>query len=169
MKIKQIKKFLEYLFFFFYFLFEEIVIKSAKKLLAFIKSFDLYEKIMLYIQKSNDFILLFSFIFIVLLAEISSTFGLFLLAKGLLIPGIFFYILKIVIYIPSIDIFKRNKDRLLKYKIIQFGVFLYEKIEQNPIFLKFKLKLKKFKEAMLLAFKDFKKIFIDFWRNLWKV
>jgi len=169
LKIKQIKKFLEYLFFFLYFIFEEIVIKSAKKLLLFIKSFDLYEKIMLYIQESNDFILLFSFVFIVLLAEISSTLGLFLLAKGFLISGIFFYILKIVIYIPSIDIFKRNKNRLLKYKIIQIGLFIYEKIEKNPLFLELKKRFKLLKEKILLSFKDFKNRFIDFWRNLWKI
>ena len=123
---------------------------------------------MLYIEKSNDFILLFSFVFIVFLAEISATIGVFLLAKGFVVLGIIFYILKIIIYIPSIDIFRRNKDRLLKYKIIQFGVFLYEKIEKNPLFLEIKKRFKKLKEAVLMAFKDFKIKFIEFWRNLWK-
>ncbi len=124
---------------------------------------------MLYIEKSNDFILLFSFVFIVILAETSATVGVFLFAKGFLISGIFFYILKIVIYIPSIDIFKRNKERLLKYKIIRFGAFLYEKIEKNPLFLKLKKKFRLLKEKILLAFKDFKKKFINFWSDLWKV
>ena len=123
---------------------------------------------MQYIEKSNDFILLFSFVFIVLLAEIISTFALFLFAKGFIISGAFFYILKIIIYIPSIDIFRRNKERLLKYKIIQFGVFLYEKIEKNPLFLEIKKRIKELKENILRKFRDFKIKFIEFWRNLWK-
>ena len=169
MKIIQIKKILEYLFFFLYFIFEEVVIKSAKKLLSFIKSFHFYEKIMRFVEEGNDFILLFSFVFIVAIAEISSTIGLFLIAKGFIVLGIIFYVLKIIIYIPSIDIFKRNKERLLKYKIIQIGVFLYEKIENNPLFLEFKRKIKEFKEMILISFKKFKKDFISFWKNLWKV
>jgi len=168
LKIKQIKKFLEYLFFFLYFIFEEVVIKSAKKLLSFIKSFHFYEKIMRFIEEGNDFILLFSFVFIVAVAEISSTIGLFLLAKGFIVLGIIFYILKIIIYIPSIDIFRRNRQRLLKYKIIQIGTFLYEKIENNPLFLEFKRKIKEFKEMILVSFRKFKKEFIEVWRKLWK-
>ena len=169
MKIKQqIKKFLEYLFFFLYFIFEEIVIKSAKRLLSFIKSFHFYEKIMRFVEEGNDFILLFSFVFIVVMAEISASIGVFLAAKGYVLTGMAFYVLKIIIYIPSIDIFKRNKERLLKYKIIQIGAFLYEKIENNPLFLEFKRKIKEFKEMILISFKKFKKNFIEVWRNLWK-
>ena len=123
---------------------------------------------MQYIEESNDFILLFSFVFIVFLAETSATIGVFLAAKGFVILGIIFYILKIIIYIPSIDIFKRNKNRLLKYKIIQFGVFLYEKIEKNPLFLEIKKRVKELKKIVLKAFRDFKIKFIEFWRNLWK-
>ena len=168
MKIKQIKKFLEYFFFFLYFIFEEVVIKSAKRLLYFIKSFHFYEKIMSFIEEGNDFILLFSFVFIVVLAESFATIGVFLLAKGFIVLGIVFYVLKIIIYIPSIDIFRRNKERLLKYKIIQIGAFLYEKIENNPIFLGIKRKIKEFKEIILISFRKFKNDFISFWRNLWK-
>ena len=123
---------------------------------------------MQYIEKSNDFILLFSFVFIVFLAETSATIGVFLAAKGFVVLGIIFYVLKIIIYIPSIDIFSRNKERLLKYKIIQFGVFLYEKIEKNPLFLEIKKRIKEFKENILRKFRDFKIKFIEFWRNLWK-
>ncbi len=123
---------------------------------------------MLYIEKSNDFILLFSFVFIVVLAETLATIGVFLAAKGFIVLGIFFYILKIIVYIPSIDIFKRNKERLLKYKIIQIGLFIYEKIENNPLFLELKRKLKNFKYIILSLFKDYKIKFINFWRNLWK-
>ena len=126
---------------------------------------------MSFIEKSNDFVLLFSFVFIVVLAESFATIGVFLIAKGFIILGIIFYVLKIIIYIPSIDIFKRNKERLLKYKIIQIGAFLYEKIENNPLFLEFKRKIKEFKEMILISFRNrkFKKDFIEVWRNLWKV
>ncbi len=124
---------------------------------------------MLYIEKHNDFILLSAFVFIVILAEITSTLALFLFTKGFLILGIFFYILKIIIYIPSIDIFRRNKERLLKYKIIKLGVFLYEKIENNPFFIEIKNRIKNIKIMLLFSFKKFKDKFIKFWRNLWKV
>ena len=123
---------------------------------------------MLYIENSNDFILLVSFVSIVFLAETSATIGVFFAAKGYMIIGTLFYILKIIIYIPSIDIFRRNKERLLKYKIIQFGVFLYKKIEKNPLFLEIKKRVKEFKKTILIAFRDFKIKFIEFWRNLWK-
>ncbi len=124
---------------------------------------------MFYIEKHNDFILLSAFVFIVILAEITSTLALFLFTKGFLILGIFFYILKIIIYIPSIDIFRRNKERLLKYKIIKLGVFLYEKIENNPFFIEIKNRIKNIKIMLLFSFKKFKDKFIKFWRNLWKV
>ncbi len=124
---------------------------------------------MQYIEKHNDFILLSAFVFIVILAEITSTLALFLFTKGFLILGIFFYILKIIIYIPSIDIFRRNKERLLKYKIIKLGVFLYEKIENNPFFIEIKNRIKNIKIMLLFSFKKFKDKFIKFWSNLWKV
>jgi len=123
---------------------------------------------MRFIEEGNDFILLFSFVFIVVMAEISASIGVFLAAKGYVLAGVVFYVLKIIIYIPSIDIFRRNKKRLLKYKIIQIGAFLYEKIENNPLFLEIKRKIKEFKEMILISFRTFKKDFIEVWRNLWK-
>ncbi len=117
---------------------------------------------MQYIEKSNDFILLFSFVCIVILAETSATIGVFLAARGYVITGAVFYILKIIIYIPSIDIFRRNKKRLIKYKIIQIGLFIYEKIEKNPLFSELKKKFRLLKEKILLAFKECKKKFINF-------
>ncbi len=149
-------------------MFEEVVIKSAKTLLNFIKSFHFYEKTMLYIEKSNDFILLFSFVFIITLAETISTIALFLLAKGFFISGIFFYVLKIIIYIPAIDIFKRNKQRLIKYKIVKFGIFIYEKIEKHPLFIEIRKKINIFKAKIIVKLIQFKEEFIIFWRNLWK-
>jgi uncharacterized membrane protein (DUF485 family) len=123
---------------------------------------------MQFIENSNDLVLLFSFVFIVILAETSATIGVFLAAKGFVITGSLFYILKIIIYIPSVDIFRRNQNRLMKYKIIQFGYFLYEKIEKNPLFLELKEKFKQLKEKIAFFIKPYKEKFKSFWRKMWK-
>lgn len=123
---------------------------------------------MQHIQNSNDLLLLSSFVFLILLAEFVSTFALFLFAKGFFLSGIFFYVLKIIIYIPGIDIFKRNKQRLLKYKIVKFGMLIYEKIENHPLFIEIKRRIKDFKEKIIVKFRKVKDEFIIFWRKIWK-
>ncbi|GAX88280.1 conserved hypothetical protein [Lebetimonas natsushimae] len=120
-----------------------------------------------FIEKSNDLILMLSFVCIVILAETSATFGVFLTAKGHIILGGLFYIFKIIIYIPSVDIFRRNKNRLMKYKIIQFGYFLYEKIEKNPVFISLREKFRIFKEKVVFFIKPYKEQFKKFWEKIW--
>jgi len=79
------------------------------------------------------------------IAEASATFAVFLLAKDFIKLGILFYILKIIIYIPAVDIFKRNKKRLLKYKIIKVVFYWYLLIIKSEIYKTLKKIIKKYK------------------------
>ena len=136
---------LKYLLFFVYLIFEQLVINIAKKLLNFIRKFNVYERFITYICQNNDFILMSSFLLIGVIAEASATLAVFLLAKNFVKLGILFYILKIIIYIPAVDIFKRNKKRLLRYKIIRVVFYWYLLIIKSKIYKTLKKIIKKYK------------------------
>ena len=143
--MKKIKKFFYYLSGTIYLLFEEIVIKTAKKFLNTLKKLKIYDRIINYINNSNDMVLLSSFVVVVVIGEIFAGLSVFMLGKGFFLIGILFYIFKILVYIPAIDIFKNKKNRLLKYKIINYFYNLYLKIEKSEIILFIKKIIKKFK------------------------
>jgi hypothetical protein len=139
---------IKYILFIIYFIFEEFVIKVAKRLLAFIRKFKIYDKFIDLISQSNDFFLLASFIILAGVAESSATFAVFLTAKGFVVLGILFYIVKIIIFIPAIDIFKHNKKRLLKYTVIRTLYYWYLLITASQIYRNIKRFFKDFKERL---------------------
>jgi hypothetical protein len=143
-------------------IFEQLVINIAKKLLLFIRRFNVYERFINYICNSNDFVLLSSFLLIAIIADICATFAIFLVAKGLVVLGILFYILKILIYIPAVDIFKRNKKRLLKYKIIRVVFYWYLLIIKSETYRTVKKALKQFKNRIKTFYYPIKKRFFSF-------
>jgi len=157
---KKFQTIIKYILFIIYFIFEEIIIKTAKRLLQFIRKFSFYDEFIEFITKSNDFILLISFLFIATLAETSATFAVFLMAKGFFVLGVVFYILKIIIYIPTIDIFKHNKKRLLKYRIIKTFYYWYLFILKSQIYRNIKKFIKDIKEKIKLFFKPVKEMFL---------
>ena len=146
--MKKIKKLFYYLLGTIYLLFEEIVIKTAKKFLNTLKKLKIYDRIIGYINNSNDIVLLSSFIIIVIIGEIFAGLSVFMLGKGFFLIGILFYILKILVYVPAIDIFKNNKHRLLNYKIVNYFYNLYLKIEKSEVVLFVKKLIKKIKLAI---------------------
>jgi len=156
---KKLRIALKYLLFFIYLIFEQLVINIAKKLLSFIRKFNIYEKFINYICQSNDFVLMSSFLLIGAIAEASATFAVFLLAKDFVKLGILFYILKIIIYIPAVDIFKRNKKRLLKYKIIRVVFYWYLLIIKSEIYKTLKKIIKKYKVEISRFLYPIKKLF----------
>ena len=93
-------------------------------------------------------VLLSSFLIIAGIAETSATFAVFLSVRGFVKLGIFFYILKIVIYIPTVDIFKHNKKRLLKYRIIRTFYYWYLLIIGSKIYRNIKKVFKDTKEKI---------------------
>ena len=95
-------------------------------------------------------------IFIILtgiIAEINAFIGSFLILKGDVILGVFFYLLKLLMLIPVIDLFKRNKKIILKIKIFKILYFYYIKFEHLPIF----QKVRKIKRKMKEKIKNFLK------------
>ena len=158
----KLQTIIQYILFVIYFIFEEIVIKSAKKLLQFIRKFNFYDEFIAFVTKSNDFVLLTSFLFIATLAETSATFAVFLTAKGFVALGIFFYMLKIIIYIPTIDIFKHNKKRLLKYYVIKTFYYWYLLILKSKIYRNVKKIIKNIKEKIKNFFRPLKELFFYF-------
>jgi hypothetical protein len=93
------------------------------------------------------------------IADICATFAIFLVAKGFVALGILFYILKIIIYIPAVDIFKRNKKRLLKYKIIRVVFYWYLLIIKSEIYRTIKKTLKQYKYKISKFFYPLRKLF----------
>jgi len=159
---KKLRILLKYILFFIYLVFEQLVINIAKKLLLFIRKFNVYERFINYICNANDFILLSSFLLIAAIAEISATFAVFLGAKGFIKLGFLFYILKIIIYIPTVDIFKHNKKRLLKYKIIRVVFYWYLLIIKSEIYRTIKKALSQFKNSIKTFYYPIKKRFFSF-------
>lgn len=158
----KFKTLIKYILFIIYFIFEEFVIKMAKRLLIFIRKFNIYDKFIDIINHSNDFVLLGSFLIIAGIAEASATFAVFLSVRGFVKLGIFFYILKIIIYIPTVDIFKHNKKRLLRYSIIRTIYYWYLIIIGSQIYRNLKKLFKKFKERIKAFFLPVKKRFLNF-------
>ncbi len=163
---KKLQIIIKYILFIIYFIFEEFVIKMAKRLLVFIRKFDIYEKFTNYINRSNDFILLGSFLLIAGIAEASATFAVFLSVKGFVKLGIFFYILKIVIYIPTVDIFKHNKKRLLKYRIIKTIYYWYLLIIDSMTYKKIKRVFQEIRKKIKRVFNPIKQKILKFARNI---
>ena len=155
---------IKYILFIIYFIFEEFVIKMAKRLLIFIRQFDIYSKFIDFINRSNDLVLLSSFLLIAGIAEASATFAVFLSVRGFVKLGIFFYILKIVIYIPTVDIFKHNKRRLLKYRIIRTFYYWYLLIIGSKIYRNIKKVFKDIKEKIKAFFYPVRETFLSFVR-----
>ncbi len=90
--------------------------------------------------------MLSSFLLIAGIAEVSATFAVLLGAKGFLKLGILFYILKIIIYIPAVDIFKQNKKRLTSYYIIKIVYYWYLLILKSHIYKNIKKGFRDLKE-----------------------
>jgi len=160
--LEKLQTIIKYILFIIYFIFEEFVIKMAKRLLTFIRQFDIYGKFIDFINRSNDLILLSSFLFIAGIAETSATFAVFLSVRGFVKLGIFFYILKIIIYIPTVDIFKHNKKRLLKYRIIKTLYYWYLLIISSKIYRNIKKVFKDIKEKIKAFFYPIRKTFLSF-------
>jgi len=157
----KLQTLIKYILFIIYFIFEEFVIKMAKRLLVFIRKFNIYEKFIDKINHSNDFILLSSFLIIAGIAEASATFAVFLSVKGFVNLGIFFYILKIIIYIPTVDIFKHNKKRLLRYSIIRTLFYWYLIIISSQIYRNIKRIFKDIKRNLKAFFLPIRKTFLS--------
>ena len=131
MKKEQIKE----IIFFLIFLYEEFFIVPAKKILSFLKGKLVYNKVLNFFSR-NFFLLVIFIILTGIIAETNAFIGSFLILKGHVILGVFFYLLKLLMLIPVIDLFKRNKKIILKIKIFKILYFYYIKFEHLPIFKK---------------------------------
>ncbi len=139
---------LQYTIFVIYYIFEEFVIRVAKKWLYFIKKIRIYESFMDYINSSGDTILLSSFFIIALLAEASAIFAGYLMVHGFALFGAGFYLLKIMIFIPAVDIFQHNKKRLLAYSLIRYLYSCYISAIRTEAYRDIKRNFKKIKKSI---------------------
>jgi len=158
----KLETLIKYILFIVYFIFEEFVIKIAKRLLKVIRKFNIYDRFIDIISRSNDFVLLSSFLIIAGIAEASATFAVFLSVRGFVYLGIFFYILKIIIFIPTVDIFKHNKKRLLRYSIIRTLFYWYLIIKSSQIYRNIKRIFKEIKRNLKAFFLPIRKTFLSF-------
>jgi hypothetical protein len=139
---------LQYIVFVIYYIFEEFVIRIAKRWLYFIKKIRIYESFISYINSSGNTTLLSSFFIIALLAEASAIFAGYLMVHGFALLGVGFYILKILIFIPAVDIFKHNKRRLLSYSMIKYLYSCYITAIRTEAYRDIKRSFKKLKKSL---------------------
>jgi len=160
--LKKLENFIKYILFIIYFIFEEFVIKIAKRALRLIRKISIYDKFIEMIDRSNNFVLFSSFLFLAILAESSATFAVFLTAKGFIKLGILFYALKIVLFIPAVDIFTHNKKRLLQYRIVRIVYYWYLRIMNSDIYRNIKKVSKEIKTKINVFFKPIKESILNF-------
>ena len=144
---------LQYVVFVIYYIFEEFVIRIAKRWLYFIKKIRIYESFISFVNSSSNTTLLSSFFIIALLAEASAIFAGYLMVHGFALLGAGFYLLKIMIFIPAVDIFKHNKKRLLAYSTIKYLYSCYITAIRTEAYRNIKRNFRKLKKSikMLLA------------------
>ena len=160
--LKKLENFVKYILFILYFIFEEFVIKIAKRALLLIRKINIYDMFIEMIDRSNNFVLFSSFLFLAILAESSATFAVFLTAKGLIKLGMLFYALKIVLFIPAVDIFSHNKKRLLQYRIVRIVYYWYLRIMHSEIYRNIKKVSKEIKAKIKAFFKPIKERVLSF-------
>ena len=166
--MERIKQIIKNILLFILFLYEELFIIPAKKILNYFRRISLYDKIIKLVSY-NLITLIFFLFFLGFIAETSAMIGGFFLVKKHFILGISFYMIKIILLVPIVDVFKYNKKRLLKIKLIRILYFYYIKFEN----LKFFRKLRKIKKNLVdkikkvyYNFKDkIKKYFKPGWRK----
>jgi len=144
---------LQYVVFVIYYIFEEFVIRIAKRWLYFIKKIRIYESFISFVNSSSNTTLLSSFFIIALLAEASAIFAGYLMVHGFALLGAGFYLLKIMIFIPAVDIFKHNKKRLLAYSAIKYLYSCYIAAIRTEAYRNIKRNFRKLKKSikMILA------------------
>ena len=151
-KVKQIEKIVLFLIFFY----EEFFVVPAKKILSFFKKILIYNKILDFFSK--NFLLLIIFIVLIgFIAEINAFIGSFLILKKNFVLGIFFYSLKLLMLIPVIDLFKRNKKKILRIKVFKFLYFYYINFKHLPIFRKIRKMKRKIRKKMKIFLKRLEK------------
>jgi len=129
------------------FVYEEFFLVPAKKLLNKFKQVVFYDKIIDFFSKS--IYLNFTFILVIgTLAESSALFAGYLIAHKLFVVGVLFYLLKIILFVPVIDLFKRNKTELLKFKIIRVPYYYYLLFKRLEIWQKVKEIKEKLKQYL---------------------
>ena len=160
---KNLLTIIKYVFLFILFLYEELFLIPATKILNKIKTKINYQKIIEAISQ-NYFTMLLFLVISLILAEISAILAGFLIIKGYWIGGLL-YIVKILIFVPLVDIFKHNKKKLLKIKIIK-TLYYYYLLFLRLDFIK---KIKKLKKNNKTNYKR-KNNFIKKWINylFWK-
>ena len=127
----------EFILFTIIYLYEELFLIPAKKFLKIIKKIDIYNKILKFF--SRNLILNFAFIIIMLIiAETSAIAAGYFFVHKYLFLGILFYSIKVLLFIPIVDLFKKNKKNLLKIKVIKIFYYYFLLFKRLPIFYKIK-------------------------------
>ena len=138
------KERIETIIVFLLYLYEELFLTPAKKLLKQIKKIIFYDKIIDFFAQ-NIYLNLLFVVFVAVLAESSATIASLFIIKGFIFIGILFYLVKVILFIPVIDLFNRNKKELLKFNIIRIPYYYYIKFKRLEIWKKVKQMKKRIK------------------------
>jgi len=150
------KELLKKMLIFLFILYEEIFLYPAKKLLKLVSKYINYEKWIFRISQNFFYSLIF-IIILTVIAELAAVFAGILILKGIWL-GSLLYFVKIVTFIPLVDLFKHNKKKLLKIEQIRIIYFYYLILQRLPLLRNVRKKIKNFQ----LSIKKYKEKFLIF-------
>jgi len=96
----------------------------------------------------NRYALLLIFLTPFIIMEIIGLLSLKAFATGAIILGITLYILKVLLTVPVVIIYKSAEQELRSFSLIDFGHTIIMKIRESELFLSVKASLAKFKEEI---------------------
>ena len=156
---EYVKKFLIFLFI----LYEEIFLYPAKNLLKLLSKYVNYEKFILKISQNFFYSLVF-IVFLAVIAESSAILAGILVLKGIW-PGALLYFVKVAAFVPLVDLFKHNKEKLLKIKQIRTIYFYYLVLQRHYLIRSIRRKIKLLKLSIKETIKESKSRFVNLFKN----
>jgi len=151
----KLKKFLLNVAIILFIFFEEVLwIRIAKPIFDYIHEFKIVIRFKHYIKSlKNRYYILFLFLIPFILMEVSATLAIISLSYGILPLFIGFYLLKGLLMVPVLIIFKVQKDKLTSFYLIDKGNECLNKIMNSKLLLNTKAKIKELKEKFIEVFK----------------
>jgi len=147
--------FVEIILVLFYIVYEELVYTTiAKPIIEWYKKLKLLAKFQAFLLKAPPIVSLLAFLSTFVVAEILGllTVPVFLMGPPIAFIGVFIYGLKIPVGAFAFWIFKENKERLTKYKIIKIGydwtMRFVNWIDSSEVYKRVKERAKKYKEML---------------------
>ncbi len=173
---KKLLKLIQFFLVFIYILFEELVWERiAEPIYEYIKSLKIAQKLAIFIERSNGYLILFIYIILLVLVELAGIMAAIFLVRGNFTLAILAYLFKIPLASFLVWFFMISKEKLLQfgwfrylyYKVVALiNIIKESEVYKSIISYAKKIKLK-FKEALDRFRKDGK--FFESLKRIYKI